>query len=126
MATTPDPQDPEIDNPAPVPPVIEPNDDPVPDLHDDPPPEITNFSQDEDESEQAQSVADEEMDGEDDELGLSDTTKVGTGEVDDDVPDLVDHMREMVTSGRIDMGAYRGERNDDDEEDGLGPDGAHE
>ncbi len=125
MADTQDPPDPEIENPQVVPPVITPTDDPPPDLHDDPPPETVNLSQ-EDEPEQAQTVADEELHAQGQEIGLSDSDKVGTGEVDDDVPDLVDKMREMVASGRIDMGAFRGERNDDDEEDGLGPDGEEE
>ena len=39
------------------------------------------------------------------------------------VQDLVDHMRQMDSSGRIDMSAFRGERNDDDEEGMLGEDG---
>lgn len=34
----------------------------------------------------------------------------------DDRPDLVDNMRDMLNSGRIDMGAYRGEPNYDDNE----------
>ena len=38
----------------------------------------------------------------------------------EDAPDLVDHMHQMVSSGRIDMDAYRGERSDDDEPDTLG------
>jgi len=38
-------------------------------------------------------------------------------------PDVVDHMNQMVRDGRIDMGAYRGERMDDDVEHGLGPQG---
>lgn len=117
MADPLDPTPPEIEDPQDVPPVIEPTDDPVPDLTDDPPPE-TIAASDEEEADQAQSVAGEELEG--DGFGLSDTTKVGSGEVDDDVPDLVDHMREMVTSGRIDMSAYRGERNDDDEDGTLG------
>ncbi|MFD2783280.1 hypothetical protein ACFS32_22080 [Novosphingobium pokkalii] len=44
----------------------------------------------------------------------------GDGDEPGSTPDLVDHMKQMVSSGRIDMGAYRGERNDDDEEGGLG------
>ena len=32
-------------------------------------------------------------------------------------------MEQMVSSGRIDNDAFRGERNDDDEEDGLGESG---
>lgn len=125
MAATHDDPKPEIENPQPVPPVIEPVDDPVPDLHDDPPPEITNLSQDEDEGEQAQTFADASLHDEND-IGLSDTEKVKSGYDDDDVQDLVDHMNDMVASGRIDMDAYRGERNDDDEEGSLGPAGAHE
>lgn len=38
----------------------------------------------------------------------------------DDVPDLVETMTGMVRSGRIDNGAYAGEPQHDDEEDGLG------
>lgn len=38
----------------------------------------------------------------------------------DDVPDLVDKMNEMNSSGRIDFGAYAGEPMMDDEEDGMG------
>jgi len=38
----------------------------------------------------------------------------------DDVPDLVDTMMQMVTSGRIDNGAFAGEPMHDDEEDRLG------
>lgn len=44
----------------------------------------------------------------------------------DDAQDLVDHMRQMERSGRIDMDAYRGERSDDDEEDELGPGGVED
>lgn len=39
----------------------------------------------------------------------------------DDVPDLVDKMTEMDQSGRIDMDAYAGEPQMDDEEDEMGP-----
>lgn len=38
----------------------------------------------------------------------------------DDVPDLVETMEQMVSSGRIDNGAYAGEPQHDDEEDMLG------
>lgn len=40
-----------------------------------------------------------------------------------DTPDLVDHMNQMISSGRIDMDAFRGERSDDDEEGELGESG---
>ncbi|WP_394270026.1 hypothetical protein [Qipengyuania sp.] len=39
---------------------------------------------------------------------------------DDSTQDLVDHMRDMESSGRIDMSAYRGEPNMDDNEDLYG------
>ena len=38
----------------------------------------------------------------------------------DDVPDLIDTMNQMLTSGRIDNGAFVGEPKMDDEEDLLG------
>ena len=38
----------------------------------------------------------------------------------DSTQDLVDHMRDRERSGRIDMGAYRGEDNMDDNEDKYG------
>ncbi|MEJ7932950.1 hypothetical protein WG907_01605 [Sphingobium sp. AN558] len=38
----------------------------------------------------------------------------------DDVPDLVDKMKEMNRSGRIDNGAFEGEPQLDDEESALG------
>lgn len=81
-------------------------------------PETVNREQD-DEDSQAQSVADEAMDRAT-AIGLSDTEKVSSGDDSDDAQDLVDHMRQMESSGRIDMSAFRGERNDDDEEGMLG------
>jgi hypothetical protein len=84
-------------------------------------PEAHNNEQDDEES-QAQTVADQAN-----ALRKGDPTasvKVGGG---DDVQDLVDHMRDMESSGRIDMGAYRGEPNMDDEDERYGeghdPDG---
>ena len=82
-------------------------------------PETVNNEQD-DEGAQAQTVADEAMERNTSVLGLSDTEKVSGGFDDDDAQDLVDHMNQMETSGRIDMDAFRGERNDDDEEGILG------
>lgn len=77
------------------------------------PPELDNPEQDDEEA-QAQSVSEEAYRGSD--LGLGDTEKVPTGEEGDDVQDLVDHMRQMDSSGLIDMSAFAGERNDDEEE----------
>lgn len=43
-----------------------------------------------------------------------------SGLMNDSTQDAVDHMRDMESSGRIDMGAYRGEDNHDDNEDKYG------
>lgn len=85
-------------------------------------PENQNSEQD-DEDSQAQTFADEALGRSSDDFGLDDTEKVSTGDDSDDVEDLVDHMNQMVRSGRIDNDAYRGERNDDDEDDLFGEDG---
>ena len=80
-------------------------------------PETHNSEQD-DEDSQAQTVADQAN-----ALRKGDPTssvKVGGG----DTQDLVDHMRDMESSGRIDMGAYEGDENMDDNEDKYG-DGAN-
>lgn len=79
-------------------------------------PELSNSEQD-DEQFQAQTLADEALSGSSDAFGLGDTEKVSTGEDSDDAQDLVDHMRQMVSSGRIDNSAYAGEPNDDDNDD---------
>lgn len=83
------------------------------------PAEIDNAEQD-DEGAQAQSVADDARGQRTTSLGLGDSEKVRStdpaGDDGADVQDLVEHMRQMNSSGRIDMGAYLGERNDDEEE----------
>lgn len=77
-----------------------------------------------DEDAQAQTVADEILAARHDtRRKAAESRKPGGGSQNDDVQDLVDHMKQMETSGRIDMDAYRGERNDDDEEGGLGRSG---
>ena len=43
-----------------------------------------------------------------------------SGLMDDSTQDTIDHMRDMESSGRIDMSAYRGEDNHDDNEDKYG------
>jgi hypothetical protein len=76
-------------------------------------PETHNSEQD-DEDAQAQTVADQAQ-----ALRKGDPTssiKVGGG----DSQDLVDRMRDMESSGRIDMGAYDGEENMDDNEEKYG------
>ncbi|MGN6498947.1 MAG: hypothetical protein ACTHKM_02210 [Tsuneonella sp.] len=52
----------------------------------------------------------------------TESTKVpgGSGLMDDSTQDLVDHMRDMESSGIIDMHAYDGEPNLDDNEDKYG------
>ena len=97
----------------------------MPPINRDPlPPETTGDEQDE--SAQSQSVAQEAIDRATSTLGLEDSEKVTTGEPEDDVQDLVDHMRQMESSGIIDMGAFRGERNDDEEEGRYGEDADEE
>lgn len=86
-------------------------------------PETLNSEQ-EDGDTQAQTVADEAIARATSVLGeQGETEKVGGGDDDGGMPDLVDHMNQMVSSGVIDMSAYRGERSDDDEEGMLGEGG---
>lgn len=89
-------------------------------------PEVHNAEQ-EDEADQAQTLADEAL-GRIPAPDAGDSERAaGSGmDIDDDAgstPDLVDHMNQMRSDGRIDMGAFRGERMDDDDETGLGPQG---
>ena len=79
-------------------------------------PELHNAEQD-DAQYQTQTLANEALGRSSDDFGLDDTEKVPTGEEGDDVQDIVDHMRQMVSSGRIDNSAYAGEPNDDDNDD---------
>ena len=83
-------------------------------------PENHNDEQD-DHLSQAQDVA-EEARNKDGEASPLDSIKVGGGIDGTDSQDLIDKMRDMEQSGRIDMGAYRGEPNMDDNEDKYGPD----
>jgi hypothetical protein len=85
------------------------------------PPETDNSEQDQDAEEQAQTVAEDALTRGTD-PGLEDSEKVDTGDESDAEPDLVDRMRQMDTSGRLDMDAYGGEPNHDDNVDKLGPD----
>ena len=83
-------------------------------------PEAHNSEQD-DEGAQAQTVAEQALRGSGE--TFSDSEKVRAGDPGDGTPDLVDHMNQMASSGRIDMSAFRGERSDDDEEGLYGEDG---
>jgi len=84
-------------------------------------PELHNAEQD-DELGQAQTVADEALAGGARAASPLDSLKPDEqGEVmDDSSQDLIDKMRDMEQSGRIDMGAYRGEPNHDDEDETYG------
>ncbi|WP_068071159.1 hypothetical protein [Novosphingobium lentum] len=87
-------------------------------------PEAHNEEQD-DEGAQAQTLADEALGRATSVFGANDESDHAEGDDDDSgsTPDLVDHMKQMVSSGRIDMGAFRGERSDDDEDGALGESG---
>jgi len=90
-------------------------------IEEDDAPELHNSEQD-DEQWQAQTVAEDALRGEAHHPSPLDSIKPDDeGEImDDSTQDLVDHMRDMEQSGRIDMSAYRGEPNHDDNEDLYG------
>jgi len=83
-------------------------------------PENHNEEQD-DHLSQAQEVA-EEARNRDGEASPLDSVKVNSGLDDNSAQDVVDRMRDMEQSGRIDMGAFQGEPNHDDNEDKYGED----
>lgn len=81
-----------------------------------------------DEDAQAQTVADDAIRGlANDSVMSEDSEHGGTTNpaqiIPDDQQDVVDHMLQMERSGTIDMGAFDGERNDDDESGMLGEGG---
>ncbi len=88
-------------------------------------PELHNAEQD-DEPDQAQTVAEEALRGGAREASPLDSVKHDDADsydgdlTDDSTQDLIDKMRDMEQSGRIDMGAYRGEPNHDDEDETYG------
>jgi hypothetical protein len=83
-------------------------------------PELHNAEQD-DESQQAQEIAREARSSAGEASPLdSERPDKGDETRDDSSPDLIDRMRDMEQSGRIDMGAYRGEPNMDDEDETYG------
>jgi hypothetical protein len=85
-------------------------------------PELHNAEQD-DELEQAQQVAEEARNKDAEASPLDSIKNDEPGEVtDDSSQDLIDKMRDMEQSGRIDMDAYRGEPNMDDEDEKYGED----
>ncbi|AKM08997.1 hypothetical protein [Croceicoccus naphthovorans] len=80
-----------------------------------------NFNDEQhDEAAQAQTVADQAMGRAVDSFGLEDGEKPDASITDEDSSeDLVDHMKQMEKGG-IDMSAYRGEPNMDDNESKYG------
>jgi hypothetical protein len=88
---------------------------------DDQAPELHNSDQD-DEQWQTQTVAEDALRGEARAASPLDSEKGpnGSGIMDDSTQDLIDHMRDMEQSGRIDMSAFAGEPNHDDNEDWYG------
>jgi hypothetical protein len=73
----------------------------------------------EDEDTQAQTVTDDAFDKAVDD-GLEESEKDKSGIEDFDAPDLVDRMKQMNSSGHVDMGAYDGEETMDDLENKYG------
>jgi hypothetical protein len=90
-----------------------------PERPDDFAPETVNDEQD-DENSQAHVVADDALDEDDDSPTESTKPKSGAYDDEDSTQDLVDHMRDMESSGRIDMGAFEGEPDMDDNEGQIG------
>jgi hypothetical protein len=89
-------------------------------------PETHNDEQD-DHREQAQEVAEEARKPARHSPTESEKGPNSSGLMDDSTQDTIDRMRDMESSGRIDMDAYRGEPNHDDNVDKYGkarkPDG---
>lgn len=71
---------------------------------------------------QAQDIADQAMNAVDEGYELSEHggRPNPAAVMPDDVPDLIDKMNEMVSSGRIDMDAFAGEPMHDDDAEALG------
>ncbi|WP_336987452.1 hypothetical protein [Altererythrobacter aquiaggeris] len=91
-------------------------------------PETHNDEQDDHRS-QAQEVAQQARDLTEETASPTESTKDknSSGLLGDSTQDVIDHMRDMECSGRIDMGAFEGEPNHDDNVDKYGkrskPDG---
>lgn len=81
-------------------------------------PDLENSEQNE-EGTQAQDIAEDALNATEGDDAL-DSESGSHAAADDlvprDVPDLVDNLKNMVRSGRIDMGAFEGEENMDDED----------
>jgi hypothetical protein len=88
---------------------------------DDQAPELHNSEQD-DEQWQTHTIAEDALRGEARRASPLDSIKPDDdgGIMDDSTQDLIDKMRDMEQSGRIDMGAFAGEPNHDDNTDKYG------
>ncbi|QVM84356.1 hypothetical protein [Novosphingobium decolorationis] len=75
---------------------------------------------------QAQEVAEQALNHSTSVLGLEQSEKLSASLDGANAQDLVDHMRQMDTSGTIDMSAYAGEEAMDDLEDRYGRESAPE
>ena len=86
-------------------------------------PETHNDEQDDHRS-QAQEVAKQAMNPKHDATSPLESEKSANGSdlMNDSTQDTIDRMRDMEQSGRIDMDAYRGETNHDDNVDKFGKD----
>ena len=84
-------------------------------------PETHNDEQDDHRS-QAQEVAQQARDMAGDTHSPTESTKSDNNSdlMGDSTQDVIDHMRDMESSGRIDMDAFRGEPNHDDNVDKFG------
>ncbi|MBT0668741.1 hypothetical protein HT136_10215 [Novosphingobium profundi] len=91
--------------------------------NDDLAPETVNAEQ-QDAPAQAQQVAEEAIAEATSVLGLEQSEKLSNSLYGANAQDLVDHMRQMDTSGTIDMSAYAGEEAMDDLEDRYGRESA--
>jgi hypothetical protein len=77
-------------------------------------PETVNNEQDEDAGTQAQAVMDEARHHSLSVMSLEQSEKLSSSLNSAQTQDLVEHMRQMDTSGTIDMSAYSGEETHDD------------
>ena len=82
-----------------------------------------NINSEQEEDPQSQTVAEDALDLSTTAFDFEDSEKPASGIDDIDEQDLVDHMKQMERSGSIDMSAYAGEPNHDDNVDKYGPRG---
>ncbi len=79
-----------------------------------------NHNPEQEEDAQSHTVAEEALDLSTTAFELEDSEKPASGLDETDEQDLVDHMKQMERSGSIDMSAYAGEPNHDDNVDKYG------